>query len=41
MADLDTEKYGSGFSKDPQNPYSSHPWNLNNLREQPDSLFGF
>lgn len=41
VADLDTETYGSGFAKDPKDPYSSHPWNLNNLRNQPESLLGF
>ncbi len=33
MADLDSEKYGSGFTKNPKSPYFEHPWNINNLRK--------
>jgi len=41
VADLDTEKFGSGFPKDPKNPMSHHPWNINNLRNLKDSLLAF
>ncbi|KAJ2568477.1 hypothetical protein GGH95_004346, partial [Coemansia sp. RSA 1836] len=41
-ADLHSAQHGSGFptiERDPTDPYSSHPWNLNVLPFQPQSLF--
>lgn len=31
-ADLETDIFGSGFSTSSDDPYTSHPWNLLNLR---------
>ena len=30
-ADLPAKEFGSGFSTDPNNEYSKHPWNFNNM----------
>ncbi|KAJ2744556.1 hypothetical protein GGI20_002873 [Coemansia sp. BCRC 34301] len=41
-ADLHSAQHGSGFptvERDPTDPYSRHPWNLNVLPFQPQSLF--
>ncbi|KAJ2732640.1 hypothetical protein IW152_003674 [Coemansia sp. BCRC 34962] len=41
-ADLHSAQHGSGFptiERDPTDPYSVHPWNLNVLPFQPRSLF--
>jgi hypothetical protein len=38
-ADLPSQRYGSGFSADPNNQYSKHPWNLNNFDRVKNSLF--
>ncbi|KAM7216436.1 Lid2 complex component lid2 [Rhypophila decipiens] len=41
-ADIHCTTHGSGFptmEKDPKNPYSTDPWNLNLLPLHPDSLF--
>ena len=41
-ADIHCTTHGSGFptmEKDPDNPYSTDPWNLNLLPLHPDSLF--
>ncbi|CAD7698303.1 unnamed protein product [Ostreobium quekettii] len=36
-ADIDTKVHGSGFPKG-QDTYGAHPWNLNNLPKNPNSL---
>jgi histone demethylase JARID1 len=41
-ADIHSTTHGSGFptvERNPRNPYSTDPWNLNNLPYHPDSLF--
>ncbi|KAF9960067.1 hypothetical protein BGZ72_008025 [Mortierella alpina] len=41
-ADLHSSQYGSGFptrKRDPENKYSAHPSNLNNMPTLPESLF--
>ncbi|KAH8805752.1 PLU-1-like protein-domain-containing protein [Xylogone sp. PMI_703] len=41
-ADIHSTTHGSGFptiEKNPQNPYSTDPWNLNIMPLHPDSLF--
>ncbi|KAJ2894404.1 hypothetical protein IWW38_002590, partial [Coemansia aciculifera] len=43
-ADLHSAQHGSGFptvERNPTDPYSSHPWNLNVLPFQPRSLFNY
>ena len=40
-ADLPADKHGSGFPTDPSNEYSRHPWNLNHIYKEQNSLLQF
>ena len=40
-ADLPADKFGSGFPTDKKSAYGSHPWNLNFMKSQKDSLLQF
>jgi hypothetical protein len=37
--DLSVVQFGSGFTADPSDPMSRHPWNLNVMPKLPNSLF--
>lgn len=37
-ADLSSKEFGSGFPSDPNDPYTTHPWNLGNMDQLKNSM---